>query len=151
MEKLTCEIENARRLSTPLAIALIDVDHFKRINDTHGHLAGDEVLHALGQQLPGKLRDRDSLGRFGGEELLLIMPDASPQQPFLPVERLRRAIAEISLSHNGSTIRFTASFGVAWLLPQERLSAELLERADAALYAAKYGGRNRVEYAATGS
>ena len=151
LETLTREIDTAQRLSTPLAIALIDVDHFKRINDTYGHLVGDEVLRAIGQQLPGKLRGRDSLGRFGGEELLLIMPDASPQQPFLPVERLRRAITEIALSHEGSTIRVTASFGVAWLQPHERGSTGLLGRADAALYAAKYAGRDRVEYAATGT
>lgn len=151
LEILSREIETARHTSRPLAIALIDLDHFKRINDTMGHLAGDEVLRLLGEQLSGRLRDGDSLGRYGGEELLLIVPDASPQRPFLPMERLQRLIPEIPFAHNGNRFRVTASFGVAWLASSSDTAEKLISRADDALYAAKFSGRDRVEYAATGS
>jgi len=151
MEILHREIDTARRCGTPLAVALIDIDHFKRVNDTMGHLAGDEVLRMLGTQLSGRLRARDALGRYGGEELLLVVPESSPQRPFLPMERLQRVIAEIPFSYNGTTIRITASFGVAWLQPGIDSAENLIHRADRALYAAKYAGRDRVEYAATGT
>jgi diguanylate cyclase (GGDEF)-like protein len=151
LEILSREIETARRSATPLAIALIDLDHFKGINDTLGHLAGDEVLRVLGAQLSGRLRARDSLGRYGGEELLLVIPEASPQRPFLPMERLQRLISEIPFAYNGATIHVTASFGVAWLTPSTDSVEGLLRRADEALYSAKFSGRDRVEYAATGS
>lgn len=149
-EILSREIDTARRRATPLAVALIDLDHFKRINDTLGHLAGDEVLRVLATQLSGRLRARDSLGRYGGEELLLVMPEASPQRPFLPMERLQRVISEIPFAYNGATIRVTASFGVAWLASSTDSVEDLISRADEALYSAKFSGRDRVEYAATG-
>ena len=148
---LNREIDVARRSDTPLAVALIDIDHFKRINDTFGHLAGDEVLHMLGQRLTREMRKGDSLGRYGGEELLLIAPGASPQRPFLPMERLQRAISAMDFSYRGVPIRVTASFGVAWLIDPTDNSEKLLARADKALYAAKFAGRDRIEYAATGS
>lgn len=151
MEILQREIDTARRCGTPLAVALIDIDHFKHINDTMGHLAGDEVLRVLGSQLSGRLRARDALGRYGGEELLLIVPEASPQRPFLPMERLQRLITEIPFSYNGTPIRVTASFGVAWLSVTTDNVQDLIRRADQALYDAKYAGRDRVAYAATGS
>jgi diguanylate cyclase (GGDEF)-like protein len=150
LEILAREIELAKQHSTPLAVAIIDVDHFKRINDTRGHLAGDEVLRTLGAKLAGKVRTADSLGRYGGEEFLLVAPGVPVQRPFLPLERLRRAIAKIPFSYDGSPISVTASFGVAWLVPASDGPQELLARADAALYSAKYAGRNRVEYAAIG-
>jgi diguanylate cyclase (GGDEF)-like protein len=150
LEILAREIESARRLRTPLAVTLMDIDHFKRINDTHGHLAGDEVLRILGEKLANQIRATDSLGRFGGEEFLLVMPATPRQAPFLPLERLHRAIAELAISFGGSPIKVTASFGVAWLEPTDDSPNNLIGRADAALYAAKYAGRNRVEYSATG-
>jgi diguanylate cyclase (GGDEF)-like protein len=150
LEILAREIELAKQQSTPLAVALIDIDHFKYINDTRGHLGGDEVLRTLGAKLASKIRTADSLGRYGGEEFLLVAPGAPPQRPFLPLERLRRVIAKLPFSFNGSPISVTASFGVAWLVPVSDSAETLLARADTALYSAKYGGRNRVEYAATG-
>jgi diguanylate cyclase (GGDEF)-like protein len=150
LEILDRGIEAARRQSTTLAIAIIDIDHFKKINDTRGHLGGDEVLRTLGTKLVEKIRRADSLGRYGGEEFLLVMPGAAQQRPFLPLERLRRSVAEIPFSFDGSPIPVTASFGVAWLESGTDTARDLLARADAALYAAKYSGRNRVEYAATG-
>jgi diguanylate cyclase len=144
---MTC----ARRDGTALAVALIDIDHFKRINDTMGHLVGDEVLRTLGTQLPPKMRACDSLGRYGGEELLLILPEAKQNQPILLIERLRRAIAEIPFSYNGSSFRVTASLGVAWVTSPSDTTEDIIARADEALYAAKGAGRDRVEYAATGT
>ena len=150
LEILDRGIEAARSESTSLAIAIIDVDHFKHINDTRGHLGGDEVLRMLGTELVGKIRSSDAIGRYGGEEFLLVMPGAVAQPPVLPlVERLRTAVAEIPFSFRGSPIPVTASFGVAWLDATSDSARDLLARADAALYAAKDSGRNRVEYAAT--
>jgi diguanylate cyclase (GGDEF)-like protein len=138
------------KLSTPLAVVLVDVDHFKRINDTYGHLCGDAVLRMLGTQVSAKVRATDSLGRFGGEEFLLVVPGAPQQRPFLPLERLRRSIAEIPFSHDGLIINVTASFGMAWLMHGSDTAEKLLGRADTALYSAKYAGRNRIEYAEVG-
>ena len=151
LEILEREMSVARAQQTSLGIAIIDIDHFKRINDTHGHQAGDEVLRALGSRLPAKLRSRDALGRYGGEELLLVLPDAAALQPLPLVERLREAIAAIPVSYENITIRITASFGVAWLAPVSDTAEDLIGRADAALYQAKFAGRDRIEYAATGS
>ena len=150
LEILVHEIELAKERSTPLAVAIIDVDHFKRINDSRGHLAGDEVLRMLGAKLTSKVRAADSVGRYGGEEFLLVAPGVPEQRPFLPLERMRRTIAKIPFSFDASAISVTASFGVAWLVPASDGPQELLARADAALYSAKYAGRNRVEYAAIG-
>jgi diguanylate cyclase (GGDEF)-like protein len=147
LEILAREIESARQFSTPLAVVLIDVDHFKRINDTYGHLCGDEVLRALSTQVSARVRVTDSLGRYGGEEFLLVVPGTPPQRPFVPLERLRRSIAEIPFSHDGLVINVTASFGMAWLAHASDTAEKLLGRADTALYSAKYAGRNRIEYA----
>lgn len=144
------EMKIAKKRGTPLAVAIIDIDHFKRINDTRGHLAGDAVLRTLGSKLVSRIRSSDALGRYGGEEFLLIAPGAPEQTPFLPLERLHRAIAEAPVAHEGLPIKVTASFGVAWFIAATDSTESLLGRADAALYTAKDAGRNRVEYAATG-
>jgi diguanylate cyclase (GGDEF)-like protein len=150
LEILAREVKTATTRGSPLAVAIIDIDHFKRINDSRGHLAGDEVLRTLGANLGGRVRATDSLGRYGGEEFLLVVPGAPSRRPFLPLERLQRAIAEIPFSYAGSTIEVTASFGVAWLDDASDTPELLLSRADAALYGAKRAGRNRVVYSATG-
>jgi diguanylate cyclase (GGDEF)-like protein len=150
LEILSREIESAREFSTPLAVVLIDVDHFKKINDTYGHLCGDAVLRILSAQVSARVRVTDSLGRYGGEEFLLVVPGAPQQRPFIPLERLRRAISEIPFSHDGLIINVTASFGMAWLAHASDTAEKLLGRADTALYSAKYAGRNRIEYAEVG-
>lgn len=150
LDILAREMQSSREFGTPLAVAIIDVDHFKSINDTRGHLAGDEVLRTLGAKLKSRIRPTDALGRYGGEEFLLVVPGATRQHPFLPLERLQRAIAEIPFAYAGSPINVTASFGVAWLTGNSDTAEGLLSRADEALYSAKQAGRNRVEYAATG-
>jgi diguanylate cyclase (GGDEF)-like protein len=148
MDHLAREIALAAGERTGLAVALIDIDHFKKINDSFGHAAGDAVLCGLAAQLAGQMRATDRLGRYGGEEMLAILPGLPPESPSLVVERLRAAIAAWRTVHNGVELSATASFGVAWLQPPADTPEALIERADAALYAAKHGGRNRVSYAA---
>ena len=150
LDILVRAIELAKQHATPLAVAIIDIDHFKSINDTRGHLGGDEVLRTLGVKLTSKIRTTDSLGRYGGEEFLLVVPGVPPQRPFLPLERLRREIAKIPFAFDGSPMKVTASFGMAWLVPAADSAETLITRADAALYSAKFAGRNRIEYDATG-
>jgi len=109
------------------------------------------VLRTLSTQVSARVRVTDSLGRFGGEEFLLVVVPGAPQQrPFLPLERLRRAISEIPFSYDDLTINVTASFGMAWLAHASDTAEKLLGRADTALYSAKYAGRNRIEYAEVG-
>ena len=151
LEILAREMESARMNHTPLAIALIDIDHFKRVNDTMGHLMGDAVLRSMAEHIVKRVRAADSLGRYGGEELLLVLPEAAPQKPYLPMERLQRTVAEIPFVHDGARFHVTASFGVAWLAAGRDTIEDLIGRADDALYAAKELGRDRVEYAATGT
>ena len=151
LEILMRAMETAQANRRPLAVALIDIDHFKRVNDTMGHLMGDLVLRSLAEHVTKGIRAGDSLGRYGGEELLLVLPDAVEQKPFLPIERLQRAIAKIPFVHDGVRFHVTASFGVAWFSTAGESMEELIGRADEMLYVAKERGRNRVEYALTGS
>ena len=151
LEILAQAMESAKAEKKSLAVALIDIDHFKRVNDTMGHLAGDAVLRSMAEQIVKRTRAGDSLGRYGGEELLLVLPNAAPQKPFLPIERLRRTVAKIPFVHEGKEFHVTASFGVAWFAVGRDSAEDLIGRADAALYAAKDRGRDRVEYASTGT
>jgi diguanylate cyclase (GGDEF)-like protein/PAS domain S-box-containing protein len=122
---------------------MVDIDHFKRVNDTYGHEAGDEVLKAVAEALRSTARGADIVARFGGEEFVLVLPDTSAEMAVRIAERLRLAIAALSTEVDGQVIRVTASFGVAQRAAQES-QLEVLERADAALYSSKEGGRNRV-------
>ena len=151
LEILAQAVESSHSSHTPLAVALIDIDHFKRVNDTMGHLMGDAVLRSMSEHIVKQIRSGDSLGRYGGEELLLVLPNATPQKPFLPIERLQRIVAKIPFVHEGKRFHITASFGVAWLAAGRDSIENLIGRADEALYVAKDRGRDRVEYAPTGT
>lgn len=135
----------ARRGSSPLTLLMIDVDHFKRINDTHGHPVGDEVLRKVAALLKGRLRRHDFLGRYGGEEFCVIAPDTDTEGAWALAESLRATIAGTPLATGRGELSVTVSIGVAQCLPNDvpELKAFLAE-ADAALYAAKQAGRNRV-------
>jgi len=122
---------------------MADIDHFKRVNDTYGHEAGDEVLKAVADALRATARGADVVARFGGEEFVLVLPDTSADMAVRIAERLRLAIEALSTNVDGQVIRVTASFGVAQRAAQES-QLEVLERADAALYSSKQEGRNRV-------
>ena len=132
----------------PLALAALDIDHFKRINDRHGHAAGDVVLQRVAHALRVALRPGDAIGRTGGEEFLALLAGATEGDALGAAERLRAAVADIDCAGLPAGVRPSISIGVAaWTGPDDTLDA-LCRRADAALYAAKEGGRNRVELAA---
>jgi diguanylate cyclase (GGDEF)-like protein len=135
----------AATTQSPLALLLLDLDHFKQVNDQRGHPVGDQVLASVGATLRGTLRTRDFAGRNGGEEFAILLPDTGIIDALEIAERIRSAIAEIALP--GTDVSVTASIGVA-VFPDHVSTPDRLERlADAALYLAKRQGRNRVELA----
>ena len=143
------EISRAARTRTPLAVAMIDIDHFKQVNDTHGHLAGDAVLATLSATLRALLREYDIIGRFGGEEFAVLLPQTDMTKAKQITERLRAKLAEITVTtgSGGSAeapLQVTVSIGVATLQTARRDLDELIAAADAALYRAKAQGRNQV-------
>lgn len=135
-----------------LAVLLMDIDHFKQVNDKYGHNIGDEVLKTFAQRLVGNLRSFDLVARLGGEEFAVILPDVSEQRAWLVGERLRNAIAEkpFPVSHAAGEIPVTTSIGAAIIEPKPHKIAEVLERADKCLYDAKKGGRNAVVFEGKG-
>ena len=135
----------ANRSHTTLAAIMLDLDHFKRVNDLYGHALGDEVLTAVGAAIKATLRDSDYAGRYGGEEFLILLPDTTPDGALITATRLLRAISDLRIATQDLSI--TASLGVA-LMPNDADTSEHLFRlADRALYAAKHAGRNRIESA----
>jgi diguanylate cyclase (GGDEF)-like protein len=136
-------VERAHRDEVALAVLMIDIDHFKRINDSHGHAVGDQVLRHASRVLAAGLREHDRLGRVGGEEFVAVLPGATLAQARQVADRMRNAIDAARLIGPSGEVRFTVSIGVAGARIAETAAA-LLERADAALYAAKNGGRNAV-------
>ncbi len=137
------ELSRAQRYNHPLALMMMDVDHFKRVNDTYGHAAGDEVLKQLAATCAANLRGPDILGRLGGEEFAVAMPECGIEAAGHAAERLRQRLAKIEVPSEQGAISFTISIGVIVLKSGEDLTAAL-DRADKAMYAAKQGGRNRV-------
>jgi diguanylate cyclase (GGDEF)-like protein len=135
------EMAHARRHHLPLSIVSFDLDHFKRVNDTYGHLAGDEVLKAAALVVSGKIRSADRFARWGGEEFIVLTPNVPLDGACQLAERLRQALAHFDFDQAGHV---TASFGVASLRPSDDATS-LVKRADDALYRAKRAGRNRVE------
>lgn len=143
LEQLERQREQFERHGSACSLVLFDIDHFKDINDTHGHAVGDEVLVAFSRRVEGLLRMGDSLGRYGGEEFLLLLPMTGLAPATQLAERVRSALADTPLIEHGGPITVTASFGLAQLLPGENIAA-WLQRADQALYRAKDSGRNCV-------
>lgn len=142
--RLTEEWERTRRSGLPCSLCMLDIDHFKRINDDHGHAVGDTVLRVISRYLKGDGRSYDDLFRYGGEEFLICMPNASLAQAAAVFNRLREGLAALSIPlEDGGSLGMTASFGVALLLPDEPIE-QSIERADHALLCAKNSGRNRV-------
>jgi diguanylate cyclase (GGDEF)-like protein len=145
-QTLQREIELARRHMQPLSLLMLDIDHFKRVNDTHGHGAGDDVLKAVAASIKNQLRNVDMVFRYGGEEFLILLSNTSREAAALVGERLRCAAQAEDYPADGRTVELTVSLGCSTLLPGE--SAEsLLRRADSALYVAKREGRNRLTMA----
>lgn len=148
LEILDAEIARACREGTGLAAVLVDLDYFKRVNDTYGHLAGDEVLREAAVQLQQHMRSYDSVGRYGGEEFLIVMPNVSLDTAETRLSEIHREITNLSVLAEQQRISITFSFGAACLAGDATLSREeLLRHADQALYAAKGSGRNQVAWA----
>lgn len=137
------EIALARRHKHPLAAAMIDIDHFKRVNDLYGHAVGDAVIRALSKTCTDSLREGDLFGRFGGEEFVCLMPQTDASEALACTERMRKSIETLQVDSGRGPVRFTISAGVAVLDPGHDSWAALLQAADEALYLAKGGGRNR--------
>ncbi|MBU3932025.1 MAG: GGDEF domain-containing protein [Proteobacteria bacterium] len=139
------------RIRRPLSALMLDIDHFKRVNDTHGHAGGDQVLRVLADCFRQNTRAIDIAGRYGGEEFALLLPEILHSESIQIAERLRQSMADLSIPigpENGHSslvdISITVSIGVAALSQDDQNLTDLLDRADQALYRAKDSGRNRV-------
>jgi diguanylate cyclase (GGDEF)-like protein len=144
-EVLARELDRSVRYGHPLSLILFDIDHFKVVNDTYGHPAGDAVLQALSQRASELLRTSDILARYGGEEFAAILPETGEKGAFVLAERVRRGIEQMQICAEGHTVSVTISLGVATRTPKRREGgkAELIAAADNALYRSKKNGRNR--------
>ncbi len=144
-ERLRLELERARRSRQPVSVLMVDIDHFKRINDRHGHAAGDAVLSRLATILRQEIRSIDLAARYGGEEFVVLLPATPAPAAYAVAERIRRAVAREAFAlPGGQMLRVQASIGIASFPDDDPEGGHLLERADEALYAAKGAGRNRV-------
>lgn len=144
---LGSEFSRARRYGRALSLVILDIDHFKSINDTYGHPGGDAALKLLGRLIMSHIREQDTAYRYGGEEIAILAPEVEAAGAQFMAERLRAVIERSSLKHQGRTIAFTASFGVAAWTEDMPDARALVAAADAALYRAKDTGRNRVAVA----
>jgi len=144
MDIAAVEVERVRRHHHPLAMMMLDIDHFKRVNDTWGHPVGDEVIKATAAACSRAVRAVDVAGRLGGEEFAIILPDTDLQAALAAAERLRQDVAAIRIPVGADTVAFTASIGVAECTVADATATMLLSRADQALYEAKHSGRDRV-------
>lgn len=138
----------ARQSKAPLSLLFLDLDHFKQVNDSYGHRAGDQCLRAVIDPISSELRQSDTLGRYGGEEFLVVLPGVDATSAELVAERIRNRVQQMAMLVSGKHIKLTLSVGIATLSVGMNSPEDLIERADVALYRAKAGGRNRVRYAA---
>jgi diguanylate cyclase (GGDEF)-like protein len=146
MRKVHEEIDRASRRSEPIGVVMVDIDHFKQINDTHGHPAGDAVLVEVSRRMQDGIRSYDALGRFGGEEFLIVCPTTDATGVVQLGERLRDVVSSKPIEANGQSIRVTVSIGVTAHDCSKSCEIDrFISEADAALYAAKRNGRDRVE------
>jgi diguanylate cyclase (GGDEF)-like protein len=140
------ELRSSQRNNWPMSVIMLDADHFKQINDQFGHAAGDTVLRTVAQKCHRSVRAGDIVGRYGGEEFLVLLPRTDSVEALVVAERVRKSIAESHIALQiGPTIPVSVSLGVASRAPSTRSLEELLSRADRALYLAKARGRNRIE------
>lgn len=139
------ELERASRYDRPVAVLMMDLDHFKAVNDTHGHLAGSHCLSEVGRLIRETTRSVDVNGRYGGEEFISFLPETSQEEALLLAERVRCALEGRTLVHGDATFRITISIGIALFPEHGRTVEELVHAADLALYQAKRSGRNRCE------
>ena len=148
LDVIDAELRRARRSQTPVSMIMFDLDHFKDVNDRHGHLCGDAVLSAVGKRMKEVLRGSDLKCRYGGEEFLVLLPETPLHGARRVAETLRKEIADRPVTWSGEAVTVTASFGLAQTLPGEVNVQAVIARADQALYRAKDDGRNCVRIAA---
>jgi two-component system cell cycle response regulator len=144
VEMLEREISRCHRYGRHLTLILFDLDHFKQINDTYGHLAGDFVLKQVAQVIKAKIRREDLLARYGGEEFAILLPEIDPEQGLTFAEKIRQIVENYPFVFEETRIRVAVSLGVASVLGELMQPAEFIKRADEQLYRAKRSGRNRV-------
>jgi diguanylate cyclase (GGDEF)-like protein len=145
-QQLTIEIARARRHNSPLSLVIMDIDHFKQINDQFGHSIGDLLLKELGAVILEQIREHDAAARYGGEEFALILPETTAEAACEMLERVHRSIGNHTFGLPQHPLGITLSVGIASFNPHEDVIFNLIERADIALYAAKHNGRNQVVY-----
>jgi len=141
--RLETELGRFARYGHPLTVAVCDVDHFKMVNDTFGHLGGDEVLRRIAGLLRKRLRDVDLVARYGGEEFVIVMPETAVENALTVLESLRAGVEEMLITYDDKNVSVTASFGVS-VAEADDTAHKIIQRADAALYLAKNRGRNRI-------
>ncbi len=141
------ELARGQRECVPVGVVMVDLDHFKNVNDNFGHFAGDAVLCEAARRMQNGIRQYDSIGRYGGEEFLILLTGCDEETSLSQAERLRKQLAQVQMSLNETSLNISASFGVTTALPgQPWTPEELIHKADEALYMAKRRGRNRVEF-----
>ncbi|MFN2267062.1 MAG: GGDEF domain-containing protein, partial [Desulfonatronovibrio sp.] len=144
-KKMRVELKRHQRHATPLSLIMLDLDYFKNLNDTYGHIAGDMVLKKIGSLLGNTVRETDFPARYGGEEFVVLLPETKEEQAWLLAERLRQKISRTNFFHENKNFNVTASIGVASLKPGPLTPGDtLVGQADQALYLAKNSGRNMV-------
>jgi diguanylate cyclase (GGDEF)-like protein len=141
---LSHELQRADRAGYPVSIIMMDIDHFKKLNDTYGHPAGDQVLRSLAALMKSQVRRADVACRYGGEEFLIILPETSLEVAAERADTLRFSFSKLIIEHGGQTMQANLSLGVAAFPTHAQIPPQLIQVADTALYAAKTGGRNRV-------
>jgi diguanylate cyclase (GGDEF)-like protein len=142
-ERLSQEVARSVRQNQPLALAMLDLDHFKVVNDTYGHATGDRVIKSLSHMLSRRLRHADIVGRYGGEEFIAILPNSNGQVAMQVMDELRLSFSQIRYISDNHEFNVTISCGIA-TFPEHQTPASLSEAADQAMYIAKRSGRNRV-------
>lgn len=143
-ERIETEIERARRFGSKVSLLMMDIDNFKRLNDTYGHSMGDEVLRRIGCKIVENIRNIDFAARYGGEEFTVVLPETNLEGAKITAERIREAIKDYRITHGENLISVTVSIGVSTYPDNASSRVDLIEKADAALYEAKRSGRDRV-------
>ena len=141
------ELSRARRFGHPLSVLMLDIDHFKSVNDIYGHAAGDQILKIVARALVTLVRDIDIVARYGGEEFVILLLETDLAGAYISAERLRQGVGQTVAITDQGPLQVTLSIGIACTRAESEELTSLLVRADSALYAAKQAGRNRVETA----